>query len=52
VLLSAGASAEMKATDLDLEVPKRHPPRSSAAGDDGSRALLYDIVRKRPTAPK
>ncbi|MCT8999151.1 DNA polymerase III subunit beta [Chelativorans intermedius] len=50
VLLSAdGASLEMKATDLDLEVTEAAPANVEQAGATTVPAhLLYDIVRKLP----
>jgi DNA polymerase-3 subunit beta len=50
VLLDAkGASLEMKATDLDLEVTEATPARVDQAGATTVPAhLLYDIVRKLP----
>jgi DNA polymerase-3 subunit beta len=50
VLLSAtGASLEMKATDLDLEVTEATPAKVERAGATTVPAhLLYDIVRKLP----
>ncbi|RVB22462.1 DNA polymerase III subunit beta, partial [Mesorhizobium sp. M7A.F.Ca.CA.004.05.1.1] len=48
VLLSAeGASLEMKATDLDLEVTEATPAKVERGGATTVPAhLLYDIVRK------
>ena len=50
VLLAAdGASLEMKATDLDLEVTEATPARVEQGGATTVPAhLLYDIVRKLP----
>src|SRR5690606_38613793 len=50
VLLSAdGASLEMKATDLDLEVTEATPANVEQKGATTVPAhLLYDIVRKLP----
>ena len=50
VLLNAdGASLEMKATDLDLEVTEATPAKVERAGATTVPAhLLYDIVRKLP----
>ena len=50
VLLNAdGASLEMKATDLDLEVTEATPAQVEQAGATTVPAhLLYDIVRKLP----
>ena len=50
VLLRAdGASLEMKATDLDLEVTEATPAEVEQAGATTVPAhLLYDIVRKLP----
>ena len=50
VLLSAeGASLEMKATDLDLEVTEATPAKVERGGATTVPAhLLYDIVRKLP----
>ena len=50
VLLSAeGASLEMKATDLDLEIDEATPANVERAGATTVPAhLLYDIVRKLP----
>ena len=50
VLLSAeGASVELKATDLDLEITEATPATVERAGATTVPAhLLYDIVRKLP----
>jgi DNA polymerase-3 subunit beta len=50
VLLSAdGASLEMKATDLDLEITEATPAKVERGGATTVPAhLLYDIVRKLP----
>lgn len=50
VLLNAeGASLEMKATDLDLEITEATPAQVEQAGATTVPAhLLYDIVRKLP----
>ena len=50
VLLNAdGASLEMKATDLDLEITEATPASVEQAGSTTVPAhLLYDIVRKLP----
>ncbi|OCP23400.1 MULTISPECIES: DNA polymerase III subunit beta [unclassified Ensifer] len=49
LLRSDGASLEMKATDLDLEITEATPAQVEQAGATTVPAhLLYDIVRKLP----
>lgn len=49
LLTAEGASLEMKATDLDLEMNEATPARVEQAGSTTVPAhLLYDIVRKLP----
>ena len=49
LLIATGASLEMKATDLDLEVTEATPAKVEQAGATTVPAhLLYDIVRKLP----
>jgi DNA polymerase III subunit beta len=49
LLRSDGASLEMKATDLDLEITEATPAQVELAGATTVPAhLLYDIVRKLP----
>lgn len=49
LLRSDGASLEMKATDLDLEITEATPAQEEQAGATTVPAhLLYDIVRKLP----
>ncbi|WP_275787875.1 DNA polymerase III subunit beta [Pararhizobium gei] len=49
LLRSDGASLEMKATDLDLEITEATPAQVEVAGATTVPAhLLYDIVRKLP----
>ena len=49
LLIATGASLEMKATDLDLEVTEATAAKVERAGATTVPAhLLYDIVRKLP----
>jgi DNA polymerase-3 subunit beta len=49
LLKSAGASLEMKATDLDIEMTEATPAQVESGGATTVPAhLLYDIVRKLP----